>query len=193
MIVLFTEAFIPKTHLWAARTIGYLSSGALLHLITVVEMVMLLIAAVWINAHPFKVPALAVLCLLPVFTQLDARSRFQEYKKVKDQLVRYGPDRRIFKSVSNSRCRRDAALAAARHLGCAAACRAYFVTAGYRWYHLAPDFVNNHPGFFFSSVFWRTTFFAPSYPSRYPAGINARNGVDIPSFPPMPAPNPSQG
>jgi hypothetical protein len=70
---------------------------------------------------------------------------------------------RIFKSVAGSRCQRDAALAAARQLGYAKHCKFYFCAAGYRWYHLLPDFVKRHPRILISAAFWRTTFFMPTF------------------------------
>lgn len=166
MTILSAETVFARTHVWIVPTVGYLSAGALLHAITVVELFTILFIASLIGTHPLEHPASLMLCLFPLFTQLDARSRFQEYKKVKDQLIRYGPDRRIFKSVSSSRCQRNAALAAARQLGYATDCGDYFTTAGYRWHHLLPDFVNSHPRFLISAVFWRTTFFTPTYPAR---------------------------
>jgi hypothetical protein len=113
-----------------------------------------------------------------LFTQLDARSRFQEYKKVRDQLVRYGPDRRIFRSVAQSRCQRDAALAAARRLGHGAVCRAFFTAAGYRWYHLLPDFVYHRPRYLLSPAFYRATFFMPTYHGRYSTAIGTDSGKE---------------
>lgn len=148
------------------RTAGYLSAAKLLHAITVVELLAILAIDALVDAHLLTFRVLAMLCLFPLFTQLDARSRFQEYKKIKDQLFRYGPDRRIFKSVARSRCQRDAALAASRQLGYATECRIYFTNSGYRWYHLLPGFVKAHPCHLISAVFWRTTFFTPTYPSR---------------------------
>ncbi len=149
-----------------ARCAGYLSAGKLLHAITITELSTIVAIATLLDHHPLMYPALITLSLFTLFTQLDARSRFQEYKQVKDQLDRYGPDRRIFKSVSGSRCQRDAAFSAARELGYAVHCRVHFSAAGYRWYHLLPDFVKGHPRFFTSVAFWRTTFFMPTYRTR---------------------------
>ena len=142
---------------------SYLSAGRLLHAITAVIVLFIPAIAALAGSHPLAVPAMVWLCLLALFTQLDARSRYQEYKQVRDQLIRYGPDKRIFTSLANSRCQRDAALSAARQVGYAADCRSCFSTAGYRWYHLLPDIVTGHPRLLVSAVFWRTTFFMPTY------------------------------
>lgn len=155
-----------------ARPGEYLAAGILLHAITAGELIVFLAIASFADHHPLKLPALTVLGLFAIFTQLDARSRFQEYKKLRDQLVRYGPDRRIFKSLSRSRCQRDAALAAARQLGYATICLNQFTRAGYRWYHLLPDFVRHYPSYLFSPAFLQATFFAPTYHARYPGLVD---------------------
>ena len=139
---------------------GYFLAGVLLHAVTAIELILLL-AVAGIAPHPVRETALALLGVAALFTQLDARSRFQEYKRVRDQLIRYGPDRRIFRSIAASRCRRDAGLAAAKQLGHETACRRFFLAMGYRWYHLLPDFVFRHPRYLLSPAFLRTTFFLP--------------------------------
>jgi len=142
---------------------SYLSAGILLHSISVMELLVVSTICFSMDSHLTKYALLTLALVLTVFTQLDARSRFQEFKRVRDQLIRFGPNRRIFKSVSNSRCQRDAALAATRQLGWGNHCADYFHKAGYRWHHLLPDFVKSHPDFFLSLHFWRSTFFAPTY------------------------------
>ncbi len=166
MTVLSAETAVSRASSWLVHTAGYLSAGKLLHAITVIELITITALAIFIGDHPLAPPALVSLGLFPLFTQLDARSRFQECKRVRNQLACHGPDRRIFKSVAGSRCQRDAALAAARQLGYASHCMACFSTAGYRWYHLLPDVVKGHPRFLISTAFWRRTFFMPTYPSR---------------------------
>jgi len=168
MTVLSAENPFTRICSWLFPITGYLSAGKLLHVVTVTELFTITTIAILIGEHPLANPALISLSLFPLFTQLDARSRFQEYKRVRDQLARYGPDRRIFKSVAGSRCQRDATMAAARQLGYASRCRACFSAAGYRWYHLLPDVVKGHPRFLVSAVFWRTTFFMPTYQTRAP-------------------------
>jgi hypothetical protein len=146
---------------------SYLSASVLLHIITVIELLAILLTISIMNSHPAKYVVIPMACLMILFTQLDARSRFQEFKKVRDQLIQYGPNKRIFKSVASSRCQRDAALAAAIQTGFAEHCENYYTTIGYRWYHLLPDFVKSHPEYILSVNFWRTTFFNPTYHVRY--------------------------
>jgi hypothetical protein len=152
--------------------VSYLSAGILLHVITAIELAIILVVAAGMQSHPLKVAILVLLGLYTLFTQLDARSRFQEYKKARDQLIRHGPDNRIFRSLSRSRCQRDAALAAARQLGYDRQCRRYFAAGGYRWFHLLPEFVSRQPAFLLSPAFLRATFFMPTYHSRYPAIVD---------------------
>lgn len=168
MTSIVAETIFTKASLRIDRIADYLSAGKLLHAITVVELFTILLFSTFIGAHPLKAPVIMMLGIFLLFSQLDARSRFQEYKKVRDQLIEFGPDGRIFKAVINSRCQRDAALAAARRLGYATHCKACFNAAGYRWHHLLPDFVTGDPRMLLSRAFWGATFFAPGYQSRYP-------------------------
>jgi len=147
--------------------LGYLAAGRLLHVITMIALVSVLLVATFTEGRPLKIPITVGVGLMAFFSQLDARSRYQEYKRARDQLAAYGPNRRIFRSLSGSRCQRDAVLAAATQLGHADACRSHFAAAGYRWHHLLPDFVSHHPGFLLSPAFLRATFFAPTYHPRY--------------------------
>ena len=149
---------------------SYLKAGRFLHFMTLAELALLYMASSYysiffedgVAAGTFfkLVPIFAV---LPLFSQLDARSRYQNYKQLKDQLFLYGFDTRIFKPILQSRCQRDAALAAAGELGYGERCRGYFRKCGYRWYHLVPDFIFQRPYFVLSRAFWRKTFFMPTY------------------------------
>lgn len=168
MPTIFSDTIITKATFRFDRNAGYLSASKLLHVISLIELLTILIFATFIDEHPLRAPVILTAGIFLIFSQLDARSRFQEYKKVRDQLLDYGPDRKIFKAVINSRCQRDAALAAARQLGYETQCKDYFTAAGYRWHHLLPGFVKSEPRILLSSAFWRATFFAPGYQSRYP-------------------------
>jgi hypothetical protein len=104
---------------------SYLRVGCFLHLMTLVELFLLymVISCFFVSAEDAmaagsisKWVLASFLAALPIFSQLDARSRYQNYKQLKDQLFLYGFDRRIFKPVLQSRCQRDAAKAAAEDL-----------------------------------------------------------------------------
>ncbi len=152
---------------------SYFKAGSTLHMMTILEMILF---GFVLQLHVFKgVSAfeigfqlfiLSFFGSLPVFSQLDARSRYQNYKKVKDQIRFHGFDLRLLKPLRKSRCLRDAALAAADELGFGGQCRDYFRTSGYRWWHLAPDFVFTTPQFLLSRYFWESTFFLKKYQPR---------------------------
>jgi hypothetical protein len=152
----------------------YLQAGKLLHIITLIEITALLFILPFLfmleagNSLLFLIQLWAILFFssLPVFSQLDARSRFQNYKQIKDQIFIYGFDKRILNPVLKSRCQRDAALLSATELGYRDQCEAYFKSHGYKAYHILPDFIFTHPELLFSKYFWITTFFASSYTSK---------------------------
>jgi len=155
-----------------AKLYSYLVAGKLLHLITVIELIAIFVIVPLISGFDtggslllwgLKYYAIGFLISLPVFSQLDARSRFQNYKQIKDQIFLYGYDQRIFRPVLKSRCQRDAAWLSAQELGFGDKCRDFFANHGYRWYHIFPDFVFSKPQFLFTAYFWRTTFFSPRY------------------------------
>jgi hypothetical protein len=104
---------------------------------------------------------------IPFFAELDAYSRFQNYKSMKDLLYHYGFQIRFIKTLRHSKCQREAAYYAARDLGYANNIHEYFKSCGYRWYHILPDFVWSHPEYLFSKHFWSTTFFTKTYHPKY--------------------------
>lgn len=153
---------------------AYLRAGLLLHIITLAELAVLtaFVPVLWrYNAESaadalFHMAMLVFLLSLPILSQLDARSRFQSYKRVKDSLFKYGFDTRILNPFLKSRCQRDAAMAAAYDIGYKSLCRSYYRLKGYRWYHILPDFVISNPRFLISRQFWQSTFFAKTYHAR---------------------------
>lgn len=153
---------------------SYLLAGKLLHIISLIEIVVAVIIipdlykleSQTIFFYGLKIYAILFLLSLPVFSQLDARSRFQNYKQIKDQIFTYGFDTRILKPVLQSRCQRDAAVLSASELGFKKECKKHFNSVGYKWYHLFPDFLFTKPQFLLSQYFWRTTFFTPKYNSK---------------------------
>jgi len=101
-----------------------------------------------------------------ILSEMDAWSRYQNYKQLKDQIVLFGFQHRLLKPMLHSRCQRDAAQIACNEVGFGNNCKTYFSSFGYKWYQIIPDFVFQYPLFFFSSYFWRTTFFTPYYASK---------------------------
>jgi hypothetical protein len=160
------------------QCVTYLRAGAFLHVNTVLYLA-LMKPCFDLGLARFEqslfLPGIAWSWLLSfllanaVLSQLDARSRWQNYKQVKDQLCGFGYRERIFKPVLNSSCQRHAVLIAAEACGYRPQAQALFRAQGYRWYHILPDFVFSHPQFLLSRHFWRTTFFAPTYHPRHSA------------------------
>lgn len=97
---------------------------------------------------------------LAVFAQADSLSRYREYVRMRNMFERFGLRKRILKRAAGSRCQRDAALAAAKEIGCILEARRYFRSLGYRWYHILPDKVAADPLVFFSPSFLVTGFFS---------------------------------
>ncbi|MBR9997317.1 MAG: hypothetical protein KFF73_00030 [Cyclobacteriaceae bacterium] len=102
-----------------------------------------------------------------LFAELDAYSRFQNYKMIRDLIFHHGFQGRIIRNFSHSKCQREAAYFAASDLGFKREIKEYFRESGYRWYHVFPDFLWKHPDYLLSKYFWLTTFFTKSYPSKY--------------------------
>lgn len=152
----------------------YLKLGYLLHLMTIAELYIIvncfqnydLIEWMLRSYSVLKAIVLFLFVIAPIYPQCDARSRFQNYKQVKDHLYLYGFQSRLVKPFSFSRCQRDAVLAAAEELGMEKKCKDYFKLQGYYWYHILPDFLFHHPFYLFHKAFWLNTFFAKYYKSK---------------------------
>jgi hypothetical protein len=97
----------------------------------------------------------------------DGWSRFQNYKRVKDQLFMYGFQPRIMIAYMGSKCQRLAAIAAAEELGWEDETQKFFYDQGYRWYHWVPDFMMKDPMFMIRNYFWQRTFLEKSYTSKF--------------------------
>lgn len=155
---------------------SYLQASRLLQIITMFELVLIILIVPILLPIPgetsifsfaLRIYFILFMISLPIFSQLDARSRFQNYKQIKDQLYAYGFDKRIFKPIIKSRCQRDAALLACDELGHKDIGKSHFRSFGYRWYHLLPDYVIQKPQFLLTKYFWRTTFFTPTYYPKF--------------------------
>ena len=102
-----------------------------------------------------------------VIALLDARSRFQDYKRAKDLFFENGFKSRIAKIYSHSKCQRDAARVAAKDLGLLEELDYFYQRQGYHWYHFFPDFIFKKPWIVFSRRYWRKTLFEPQYTSTH--------------------------
>nr|WP_315175321.1 hypothetical protein [uncultured Flavobacterium sp.] len=97
----------------------------------------------------------------------DGWSRFQNYKRAKDQFFVHGFNRRICDTYIVSKCQRIAASVAANELGYKDQIDDYYKQKGVKWYHFIPYFMVNDPLFLFKKKFWNRTFLEPSYHSRF--------------------------
>ena len=157
-----------------AKIISYLRVGYLLHIITFISLLLFCCLfsffdiPSWLAGHNsfIKSMALSPTIGLPLFAQLDARSRYQNYKLVKDNLYTYGFKTRFLKPFIKSSCQRAAVKVAAVELGMLHQCREYFKRNGYKWYHLIPDIVLKKPSVLFTKNFWSTTLFTKTYHPR---------------------------
>lgn len=98
---------------------------------------------------------------------MDGWSRFQNYKRVKDQFYRYGFQSRIAESYIVSSCQRRAVKVAADELGLGQQVVEYYKSRGVKWYHYIPYFMLEDPLVFFKKAFWSRTFVEKHYQSRF--------------------------
>jgi hypothetical protein len=155
--------------------ISFLKVSYLLQMMTLLEAFLITIAfksfpiADWLITGNtlMKAAVLFPLLVAPFFPELDAYSRYQNYKLIKDHLFVHGFQPRILKPFIRSRCQRDAVIVAAEELGLGKECKAHFRKVGYRWYHLLPDFIFTEPATLICSSFWLNTFFAKTYTPKF--------------------------
>lgn len=105
--------------------------------------------------------------VLTFFAQMDAYSRLQNYKLAKDLFFENGFQKRIVNLFIRSRCQREAIKIAASDLGVIDELNEYYTSLGYQWFHLIPDVTFHNPMVFFTWNFWKKTFFAAPYRSKY--------------------------
>jgi len=155
--------------------ISYVRLGRLLHWMAIAEILLIcflfdyfdLIRWACSGNVFYKTLGIITLIFPPIYPILDARSRFQNYKQVKDVLYQYGFQERLIRPFISSRCQRDAVMTAAEELGYQQECKAYFYRSGYRFYHLFPDFMFTRPSYLFSSGFWWNTFWVKHYEPKF--------------------------
>jgi len=97
----------------------------------------------------------------------DGWSRFQNYKRAKDQFFIHGFNRRIANTYIGSKCQRMAAEVAAEELGINDEVKAYYIQAGVKWYHYVPYFMLKQPLFLIKKKFWSRTFLEKNYTPKF--------------------------
>lgn len=169
------HAEYSRSFIGLMRFFRYLQTGVLLHLMG--------ISGAILSIHFYKLAynafendgwgvAVFYLCLalyffsLIFFSQLDARSRYQNYKLLKDKLFEYGFDERVIRPFVFSKCQRDAIKVAARELDFKKELTACYFKMGFRWYHILPHLVVKHPTILFTKSYWQKTLFVKSYKSK---------------------------
>ena len=154
------------------RTIRFLMVGRSLHFISLIGIIVFLIGfkfALSVIHLPFSLISLLWWYLalfglsLPVFAEMDANGRYQDYKKLKDVIHEYGYDDRLVKPFVGSKCQRDAVVMAARDLDHIDDVKALFFNLGYRWYHILPDRFMKNPLVLFKKEFWFRILFSNTY------------------------------
>ncbi len=98
---------------------------------------------------------------------MDGWSRYQNYKRAKDQFFEHGINPRIAMLYVGSKCQRMAAETAAEELGIKQQVKELYKNAGVKWYHYIPYFMVKDPFFLFRKKFWSRTFLEKTYTSKY--------------------------
>ena len=172
----YRPAYSELKVLWR-RYLRYFQTAYLLHLMAVASIFLSYIFTkefliLWNNAesswklilHGFGGLYFFTLIL---FSQFDARSRYQNYKLAKDRLFKYGFDSRLLKPFMYSRCQRDAIATAAKDLKFQKEWKQLNIELGFRWYHILPLIVKRNPLMLLSKDYWSKTLFVSTYHSKY--------------------------
>ena len=160
------------SRMWLERLVRYMKVGAFLHLMSLISIVVLFLAAriameffsEGLHLNGILWSALALWAFsIPFFAEFDAHGRYQNYKQIKDALHEMGYDNRLIKPFIYSKCQRDAVIVAGDDLGHGEEVRSYFKEQGYRWYHILPDAFVRNPLVLFSGIFWKKILFTKHY------------------------------
>ncbi len=98
---------------------------------------------------------------------MDGWSRFQNYKRAKDQFYVHGFHRKIADTYIGSKCQRMAAEVAAEELGIGEEVKNYYTAKGVKWFHWIPYFMIKEPLFLFKRKFWSRTFLEKNYIPKF--------------------------
>ncbi|WP_316801252.1 hypothetical protein [Pedobacter frigidisoli] len=98
---------------------------------------------------------------------MDGWSRFQNYKRIKDNLFLHGFNPRMAYPYMGSKCQRSAFLVAAAELGLQQQVSSFYERMGIRWYHFVPRFMVQDPLFLFKRSFLSRTFLEKYYAPKF--------------------------
>lgn len=159
------------------RILRYLQIGYLLHFMTILSIFLFVYLGMEFVASLKSDAAFGNLFLygmgsayfftLIFFSQFDARSRYQNYKLVKDKFYEYGFDKRFLKPFVYSRCQRDAIQIAAAELNFENHWKQLIYSWGFRWYHILPHIVVRSPKVLFTRDYWNKTLLVKTYHSKH--------------------------
>ena len=159
------------------RIIRYLQTGYLLHLIAIGSMILFFVFGEKLMCLVKDGGTIHVLFIysfltlhtftLPFFSQLDAFSRFQNYKMIKDKMYEYGFDQRLLRPFVYSRCQRDAITVAAKEMNYTSEWKKLIHDFGFKWYHILPHLVVKNPLILLTKQYWNKTLFVQVYHSKY--------------------------
>jgi hypothetical protein len=98
---------------------------------------------------------------------MDGWSRYQNYKRAKDQLFIHGFSEKIAHVYLGSKCQRMAVETAAEELGMKDQLQQCYRDFGVKWYHYIPYFMIKEPLFLFKKIFWSRTFLEGTYEPKF--------------------------
>ncbi len=163
---------ISQTLIWYKKVVTFLRAGRTLHFFSIASICLIYLfqqrlvhSENWLFSF-YWLPFLFFSSLL-VTTQLDAYSRYQNYKQIKDLLHQYGFREIIICPLSKSNCQRDAVREAAHQLDYKDPTLRYFRKLCYRWYHIVPTVIVENPALLLTKGYWTSTFFVQHYKSKY--------------------------
>ena len=173
--MLHEEAFAKEISGWYIfyqQGVTYLKTGYILHVFSLIVLTLFLLCLdILQTSTGIKQIGFGLLSMflfsVAITSQLDAYSRYQNYKMVKDLLYLHGFRELFLKPFSRSRCQRDAVSEAAAQLGLSSAINLYFGRLGYKWYHIIPSVLIENPLVILTRNYWYTTFFVSYYKSKH--------------------------
>jgi len=163
---------ISGWYIFYRQCVTYLKTGYILHFFSLLVLTLFLLCLdISETSTGIKQLGFGLLSMflfsVTITSQLDAYSRFQNYKMVKDLLYIHGFRELFLKPFSRSRCQRDAVSEAAVQLGLSSDINLYFSRLGYKWYHIFPSLLIEKPLLILTRNYWYTTFFVSYYKSKY--------------------------
>ncbi len=98
---------------------------------------------------------------------MDSWSRYQNYKRIKDQFFLHGFSPHLAQHFIGSKCQRRAVCIAGRELGIEAEVKNFYRSKGVKSYHFIPYPLLRNPLFLFHPRFWSRTFLEKYYESKF--------------------------